>query len=96
MAPYDPPHDAHYTELDVSGYPDDFMWKAIGREGKNFYDITNWLKLRYLWYDDKRNVVEIWGPYASLRDGAREKVRNVLDMYCQILCPEETHDTTDQ
>ena len=85
MAPYDPPVNAHYTELDVSNYPEDFMWKAIGKEGKNFYDLTDWLKLKYLWYDENRKVVEIWGPYKSLAEGAKEKVSSVLDMYSQIL-----------
>lgn len=85
MAPYDPPVNAHYTELDVSKYPEGFMWKAIGKEGKNFYDVTGWLKLKYLWYDDKRNVVEIWGNYDSLANGAKENVQKVLDMYSEIL-----------
>ncbi len=85
MAPYDPPVNAHYTELDVSNYPEDFMWKAIGKEGKNFYDLTAWLKLKYLWYDENRKVVEIWGPYNSLAEGVKEKVSSVLNMYSQIL-----------
>lgn len=89
MAPYEPPCDAHYTELDVSEYPEEFMWKAIGREGKNFYNITDWLKLKYLWYDEKRKVVEIWGSYSALSHGAKDKVNNVLKMYRQILCPKE-------
>ncbi len=85
MAPYEPPVNAHYTELDVSKYPEGFMWKAIGKEGKNFYAVTDWLKLKYLWYDDKRNVVEIWGNYDSLANGAKENVEKVLDMYSEIL-----------
>tara|TARA_B110000977_G_C11072843_1_gene490181 strand:+ start:2100 stop:2372 length:273 start_codon:yes stop_codon:yes gene_type:complete len=86
MAPYEPPRDAHYTELDVSEYPDDFMWYAVGREGKNFYDITTWLKLKYLWYDESRKVVEIWGPHQVLVDGAKNKIKNVINMYAQIKC----------
>ena len=89
MPEYDPPADAHYTELSVSQYPEGFMWKAIGKDGRNFYAITDWLKLKYLWYDETRNVVEIWGPYQSLADGAREKVSQVLNMYEQILCPRQ-------
>lgn len=85
MPEYDPPINTHYTELDVSNYPEGFMWKAIGKEGRNFYNITDWLNLKYLWYDEKRNVVELWGPYESLRTGAREKVSQVLKMYEQIL-----------
>ena len=85
MPEYDPPANAHYTQLDVSEYPDGFMWKAIGKEGRNFYRITDWLKLKYVWYDDKRNVVEIWGPEHALQAGARDKVAKVLKMYSEIL-----------
>ena len=85
MPEYAPPANAHYTELDVSNYPEGFMWKAIGKEGRNFYSITDWLHLKYLWYDEKRNVIELWGSYESLRAGARERVSQVLKMYEQIL-----------
>lgn len=87
MAPYEPPHDAHYTELSVRDFDPDFMWKVIGKEGRNFYAITDWLKLKYLWYDDKRSVVEIWGPYESLKNGAKDKVAQVLKMHHEIICP---------
>ena len=85
MAPYNPPLNTHYTELDVSTYDEDFMWFAIGQKGKNFYDITSWLKIEYLWYNKERQVVEIWGSWKSLveRD-AKSRVKMALESYSQI------------
>ncbi len=85
MAPYNPPSHAHYTELDVSMYDEDFIWFVIGVGGKNFYDITSWLKLQYLWFDSVRGVVEIWGSWSSLSKlRARERLCGVIEQYHSI------------
>lgn len=85
MAPYEPPANAHYTELDVSQYPEDFIWFCVGHKGKNFYDITSWLGIQYLWYDNSRKVIEIWGSWNSLNDNqAKSKIDNVIKMYNEI------------
>lgn len=59
---YNPPI-SHYSEMDVSEYDEDAMFKFIGREGKKFYHITPVCGLDYLWYDRERKKIEIWGPY---------------------------------
>jgi len=85
MAPYDPPINKHYTELDVSKYDEDFIWFCVGKKGKHFYDITTWLKLEYLWFDHKRMVIEIWGTWDALSRGtARDKLANVIEQYSEI------------
>jgi len=97
MAPYDPPSNAHYTELDVSQYDEDFMWFVIGREGKNFYDITSWLKLQYLWFDKERKVVEIWGSWRSLSDlQAKNRIAEVLENYQEIYVKSPTNTSPSQ
>ena len=62
MAPYQPPN-AHYSQMDVSEYDEDHIFGFIGKTGKRFYWLTKFLGLDYLWYDKKRKVIEIWGPY---------------------------------
>lgn len=85
MAPYNPPTGrAHYTELDVSEYPVEVMLTMIGKGGKGFYDITDYLGLEYLWYNDERKVIELWGPWESLRDGAKSKLLKLVDCYNDI------------
>ena len=85
MPEYNPPADAHYTQVDVSHFPEGFIWKAIGREGRNFYRLTDWLRLKYVWYDDKRGVVELWGSERALQNEPGKKVLQVLNMYNEIL-----------
>lgn len=46
----------------------------IGKEGKGFYWLTRHLGLQYLWYNKEKKLIELWGSYRSLANGAREKV----------------------
>jgi hypothetical protein len=62
MAPYTPPIN-HYSQMDVSMYDEDKLFAFIGKTGKKFYWLTQKLGLDYLWYDKKRKVIEIWGPF---------------------------------
>lgn len=59
---YDPPV-SHYSEVDVSEYDQDALFKFVGKGGRKFYYITRVLGLDYLWYDRERKKIEIWGPY---------------------------------
>lgn len=59
---YDPPI-SHYSEMDVSEYDADALFKFIGKGGRKFYYITRVLGLDFLWFDRDRKKIEIWGPY---------------------------------
>lgn len=82
MPPYRPPN-THYSELDVSSYESDDIFKFIGKSGKRFYWLTNFLELSYLWYDKNRKVIEIWGPFESLQNfQAHHIIQCELDLSC--------------
>ncbi len=68
MAPYDPPHDVHYSQFDVSGYDEQDVWHFCGQQGGRFYWLTRRLNLKYIWYDKNRKVIELWGPYWALQN----------------------------
>ena len=76
MAPYQPP-DAHYSQIEIN---DD--WKAshlLKDGGKMLYNITKRYKLKYVWFDEERNVLELWGPYYAFARGARRKIAKVIN-----------------
>ena len=82
MAPYTPPN-THYSELDVSSYEQDDIFKFIGKSGKRFYWLTKFLNLSYLWYDKNREVIEVWGTYESLQNfQAPHIIQCELDLIC--------------
>ena len=82
MAPYTPPN-THYSQMDVSMYSEDDLYKFIGKGGKKFYWLTRFLDLSYLWYDNDRKVIEIWGPYESLQNfQAHHVIECELDLSC--------------
>lgn len=81
MAPYNPPV-SHYTELDVSEYDENFMYAFIGKGGRRHYWLTRMLGLDYLWYNDKRRALEIWGPYSVLKTRqAQELLKCELEIF---------------
>ena len=67
MAPYDPPS-SHYAHLKVDLYDNDMISSFMGSHGARFYELTKRLKVRYIWWNKKFNVIEVWGPYESHRD----------------------------
>ena len=61
---YNPPANAHYTQLDVPDKTD--VGVLIGTDGRHFNRITQQSGCDYIWYDDNRNVIEVWGPEDKL------------------------------
>jgi hypothetical protein len=85
MAPYDPPvMGAHYTQLDVQDVDPDVIWKMIGKGGKGFYDLTDYLELKYLWYNPEKKFIELWGPYNSLKNGAIDKLKAIVNAHVEL------------
>ena len=78
MAPYQPPI-AHYSQLDVSKYSDEHMLYCIGKAGNGFYHQTSKLGLNYLWWDKDGKVVELWGSFGALKNGAKDKLAEWID-----------------
>jgi hypothetical protein len=74
MAPYNPPN-THYSEVDVSQYTSEYMFDLMG---KSSYKMTSILGCDYLWYDEKRKVIEVWAPFHILRNGATRMLSNMI------------------
>lgn len=68
---YNPP-DAHYSQVPCSIDKEDIK-SLIGRNGYIFNAITKASHIDYLWYDNTRNVIEIWGPEHNL-EGAKSRL----------------------
>lgn len=78
MPAYNPPI-AHYTEVDATDLSITQFLRAIGKDGIHFKRLTSRTGTEYIWWDQNRNVVEVWGSYGSLAAGAAKKVRKYLD-----------------
>ena len=51
------------------------MYKIVGKNGHHFKYLTAKLGIKYLWWDMKRNVVEVWGPHRKLIPASEEIVK---------------------
>ena len=61
---YNPPN-AHYTQVPCF-VEKKYIKNLIGKNAKIFNAITKAANVDYLWYDNNRNVIEIWGPENNL------------------------------
>ncbi len=71
MPTYNPPI-AHYSQINVSDYSVQTILAAIGKQGQGFIYQTNKLGLDYIWWDSKRNVVEIWGSFQAVKNAPNQ------------------------
>lgn len=84
MAPYNPPN-THYSQLSLNDYNIDMILSFMGKGGKRFYNLTTLLKVRYIWFNSEKNIIEIWGPYESFRDyDPVNVIRNEINMYKNV------------
>jgi len=89
MPPYCPPN-AHYTQVDASDLTVTQLLRAIGKEGTNFKRLTERTGTEYIWWDQERNIIEVWGSLGSLKAGASRKVRKYLDKIKSYSEPQES------
>lgn len=81
MPPYNPPA-SHYSQMSLDEFTPEDMYAFIGKGGRRFYWLTKTLGLDYLWYDDKRHVIEIWGPFFTHKNKQSEHlIRAELENY---------------
>lgn len=64
---YNPPTNTHYTQIQCSVKPEN-IGRLVGDKGKVFNAITRRARIHYLWIDNDRNVIEIWGPEKRLEN----------------------------
>jgi len=72
MPAYNPPNNAFYTQVGIPDHLDPF--KLMGHSGSRFKSITERSQADYIWYDPKRQVVEVW----SKNHRALQKAANML------------------
>ena len=76
---YDPPV-AHYRHFPLTSEQLENVAKIIGKDGCHFIRITKKARVRYIWFNQERGVVEIWGPHDNLM-----KAQSLLEKHiCNI------------
>ena len=63
---YNPPN-THYSQVSCYVEKEDIK-SLIGKNGSVFNAITKASHVDYIWYDNNRNVIEIWGPEHNLKN----------------------------
>lgn len=64
---YNPPTNSHFTQIECSVKPEN-IGKLIGQKGRVFNAITRCARVHYIWINNDKNVIEIWGPKPRLEN----------------------------
>ena len=81
---YNPPANAHYTQINVGDINSEVMKIVIGKNGKVFKAITHQSNVQYIWYNFENKYIEIWGPEHNLQDAYDRIINRLTDICAKI------------
>lgn len=84
MAPYNPPLNRHYSQVNVSDCDEGVILSMIGKGGKGFYNITDYIGIDYLWYNSEKQIIELWGSFEALKNGATDKLKELIELHADL------------
>ena len=67
MAPYNPPPESQYSHIRLNDIEAHSIYKIMGKNGNVFKTITEKAKASYIWYNKNLQIIEIWGPFHSMK-----------------------------
>ena len=81
---YNPPVNAHYTQINVKDINSEVMKIVIGKNGKVFKAITHQSNVQYIWYNIENKYIEIWGPEHNLQDAYNRIITRLTDICAKV------------
>lgn len=61
----DPPEGKHYRQSSLK-IEEEIIPHVIGEDGKHFKRITEMANVDYIWWENNKKIIEIWGPENQL------------------------------
>ena len=74
---YSPPV-SHYRHFKIKPEWHDYIAKIIGKDGCHFIRITTRTGCKYIWYNEEKGIIELWGPHAVLM-GAQKMIEEHIE-----------------
>ena len=81
---YNPPLNAHYTQIDTSPVSDDVMRISIGQGGRVFKAITHQANVNYIWFNKEKKYIELWGPEQNLPDAYNRVITRIQNIMLKV------------
>ena len=81
---YNPPLNTHYTQIDTSQVNEDVMRISIGQGGRVFKAITYQSNVNYIWFNNDKKFIEIWGPEQNLPDAYNRVVTRIQNIMQKV------------
>jgi hypothetical protein len=87
---YSPPI-GFYNQINVENLNKSEMQQLIGKNRCNFKRITKKYRLKYIWWNKERNIIEIWGRTFDLTE-KKNKIINYINNF-QFLQKHQNYNT---
>jgi len=81
MAPYCPPVGSNYSQVSLSADEAQHIFRIMGKGGKWFKNFTHKQKLKYVWFNKERSVIELWGRHDYIENSipiVKSRVANIM------------------
>jgi hypothetical protein len=76
---YNPPN-ASYTQCKVGTLTKKQVQAFMGENGKNFKTWTSDLSVEYIWFNNNKNIIEVWGDEIKIKIAAKQ-IKNYVNVY---------------
>ena len=81
MAPYNPPVGTNYSQVKLAVEEIPHIFRIMGKGGKWFKTFTQNNRLKYVWFNKDRGVIELWGAHDVLEKSVpimERRINNVM------------------
>jgi len=92
MAPYQPPIGTNYSQVKLLPEEVKYVGRIMGKGGRWFKMFTQKNRLKYVWFNKERGVIELWGSHDSIERGLPVVERRINIIMSKINDPLEIQD----
>lgn len=89
MAPYQPPIGTNYSQVKLLPEEVKHVDRIMGKGGRWFKMFTQKNRLKYVWFNKERGVIELWGSHDSIERGLPIMERRINIIMSKIDDPHE-------
>ena len=93
LAPYQPPIGTHYSQVELLAEEVKHIDRIMGKGGRWFKMFTQKNRLKYVWFNKERGVIELWGSHDSIERSLPIVERRINIIMSKVGVPHEIQDS---
>jgi len=81
---YNPPN-THFRMFPVEDKFIPHIGRIIGKEGRHFIRLTNQCRVEYIWFQEGKKYIEVWGPEDKLDNAEQVIIKHMMVTLSQCI-----------